>query len=64
MHREKSWEKISNIGGRKKGWLKLAKENDIDINIGGLDSLANFVINHKFSNLYKTFITQEMLKGI
>ena len=63
MHREKSWEKISNIGGFvKKGWLKLAKENDIDINIGGLDSLANFVINHKFSNLYKTFITQEMLK--
>ena len=51
------------IGGFvKKGWLKLAKENDIDLNVGGLDALANFVINHKFSNLYKTFITQEMLK--
>ena len=63
MEREKSWERISNLG--KKViliWEKLSKKHNLAINISGLPSLAKFSFKSKNSQAYKTFITQEMLK--
>ena len=63
MEREKSWERITNLG--KKVfliWKKLSKKNNLKINFTGLPSLAKFNFNNKNALAYKTFITQEMLK--
>ena len=63
MEREKSWERISDLG--KKViliWKKLSKKHNLAINISGLPSLAKFSFKSKNSQAYKTFITQEMLK--
>ena len=62
MEREESWKKITNLG--KKIfliWNKLAKKHSLEIKISGLPSLAKFTFNNKNSQIYKTFITQEML---
>ena len=58
-----SWEIISKIGKDiKNKWNKISRENKLKINIKGLDALPKFTFNSKRNNLYKTFITQEMLK--
>ena len=63
MEKIKSWEVISNIGKQiKKNWLDIAKKNDVSISISGIDSIANFTFNSSKHLLYKTFISQEMLK--
>jgi glutamate-1-semialdehyde 2,1-aminomutase len=62
MEKIKSWEIISKIGlSIKKKWEYLSKKHKIKMSIQGLHSLPNF----KFENdnlLYKTFISQELLK--
>ena len=64
MENTKSWNKISNIGAKiKSNWKKISKENSLKIEIKGLDALPKFFFNSKKHNLYKTFITQEMLKN-
>ena len=63
MEREKSWKRISYLGERVfLIWKKLAKKYNIKINISGLPSLAKFTFDSRNSQVYKTFITQEMLK--
>ena len=63
MEDQKSWEKVSLIGSRmKNGWLSLAKNNNVDIKIFGLDALASFVFDSQDGTKYKTLISQEMLK--
>jgi glutamate-1-semialdehyde aminotransferase/spore coat polysaccharide biosynthesis protein SpsF (cytidylyltransferase family) len=62
MSKNKSWEYISSLGKYiKSKWSNLAKKFNLDITIKGLSSLPSF--NFKNNHLvYKSFITQEMLK--
>ena len=63
MRKLKSWEIISKIGKKiKKKWLKLGSENKLKIKIQGLDALPNFYFESFNHNLYKTYISQEMIK--
>ena len=63
MRKLKSWEIISKIGQKiKTKWLKLANENKLKIKIQGLDALPNFYFESVNHNLYKTYISQEMIK--
>ncbi len=46
----------------KKRWLEIAKNNNIKIDTWGIDAMPGFNFQSKNNNIYKTFITQEMLK--
>jgi glutamate-1-semialdehyde 2,1-aminomutase len=60
----RSWEIISRVGKSVKDiWLLLAKEFSIKIEVSGLDSLGSFTFLGDNSMIYKTFLTQEMLKN-
>ena len=64
MNRLKSWKKITKIGNYiKKSWVKLAKNNNLKLKVYGLASVPKFEIMSKNFNIYKTFITSEMLKN-
>ena len=45
----------------KKGWLKLAKKNNLKINISGLNSIPSFQFCYENNLELSTFFTQEML---
>jgi len=64
MKKKKSWIKITKSGKIiKKLWKEIANNNDIKINIMGIDALPQFNFCNKQKNLeYKTLISQEMLK--
>jgi glutamate-1-semialdehyde 2,1-aminomutase len=63
MKKIESWKIISKIGRNiKKNWNKIAKENSLNIKIQGIDALPNFNFETNSHNLYKTYISQEMLK--
>tara|TARA_B100001093_G_scaffold516631_1_gene595891 strand:+ start:181 stop:1506 length:1326 start_codon:yes stop_codon:yes gene_type:complete len=63
MKKIKSWEKISKIGNFvATSWIKLASKHDLDISVNGLDSIKSFTFNNKHNLIYKTYITQELLK--
>jgi glutamate-1-semialdehyde aminotransferase len=63
MKKIESWKTISKIGRNiKKNWNKIAKENSLNIKIQGIDALPNFNFETNSHNLYKTYISQEMLK--
>ncbi len=63
MQNEKSWEKITKLGEYlNKKWLKISKENKVQIKVEGLPAISKFTILSKHFDAYKTFITQEMLK--
>ena len=63
MKREKSWEKITDVGKKiSKIWKKLAKKHNLQISIFGLSALINMKFNSKYNLEYKTLISQEMLK--
>jgi glutamate-1-semialdehyde 2,1-aminomutase len=63
MEREKSWEKITNIGNKiSEIWKNLGTKYKLPISVFGLPSLTTFKFNSKFNLEYKTLITQEMLK--
>jgi len=63
MEKTRSWETISSIGGQiKEVWRALAEKHNLKIAIGGLDALANFSFETE-NAIFKTFITQEMLKS-
>jgi glutamate-1-semialdehyde 2,1-aminomutase len=62
MKKIKSWEIITKQGKIYKKLLKkIAKKNNINIEINGLDALPKFNFK-KFNNYFKTFIAQEFLK--
>ena len=63
MKKKKSWIKISNQGKKiKKEWKKIAKSNNVPIEVTGLDAMPKFEINHKKNEFYKQYIASEMLK--
>jgi glutamate-1-semialdehyde 2,1-aminomutase len=63
MEDVQSWNIISSYGKQVKDiWNNLSKEFDLKIEIQGLDSLASFIFLSENSSIYKTFLTQEMLK--
>ena len=62
MKKKKSWIYISRIGKYiKSKWLNLAKKHNIKIHVQGISSLPSFIFK-KNHMIYKSFITQEMLK--
>ncbi len=64
MNKTKSWNKISKLGNYFRERIKLiAIENDIEIEVKGLLAIPVFLIKNDTKNIYKTFITQEMLKN-
>ena len=63
MEKTKSWEAITNTGKKiKKNWKNIAKSHNIKIKVQGLDALPNFFFSSEKNMMYKTLITQEMLK--
>ena len=64
MKKKKSWIKISNKGRQiKKKWQKIAQLSNVPIEISGLDAMPKFEIKHKKNDIYKQFISFEMLKN-
>ena len=63
MKKTESWKIISKIGSKiKLNWTKLAKENSIKLKVHGIDSLPGFYFESQNHNLYKTYVSQEMIK--
>ncbi len=63
MEREKSWEKITNIGIKISNiWKKLAKKYSLPLITFGIPALIKMKFESEFNLEYKTLITQEMLK--
>lgn len=63
MERIKSWEVITAKGKQmQEGWQKVADNHSLSITISGIPSLTTYAFNSENALLYKTFITQEMLK--
>ena len=62
MERERSWDKITEIGGSMKTqWQLLADQFELKISHFGLNALAGFSFESEDTLKYKTLITQEML---
>jgi len=63
MEREKSWLSITKTGTNiSDRWENLAKKYNLNINHFGIPALSGFSFNSPNAQLYKTLITQEMLK--
>tara|TARA_X000000368_G_scaffold418824_1_gene420194 strand:+ start:2857 stop:4884 length:2028 start_codon:yes stop_codon:yes gene_type:complete len=63
MQNEESWKYITKKGEYlRKSWDKLAEKYEIKIKHLGIPALAAFEFKYEDNNLFKTFITQEMLK--
>ena len=63
MEKNRSQEIITSIGKKiKKNWRLIADSNKLDLEIKGIDAIPNFTFKSKKNLIYKTFITQEMLK--
>tara|TARA_B100000700_G_scaffold331352_1_gene463394 strand:+ start:2434 stop:4464 length:2031 start_codon:yes stop_codon:yes gene_type:complete len=64
MEKKKSWEILTKKGNYIiNGWKKIAYANNLKIKIYGIPSLAKFEIPSKNWMMYKTLITQELLKN-
>ena len=62
MERLKSWEEITEIGKKvQKGWLQLAKNHGLKINLYGIPALATYSFEGTNALAYKTLVSQEML---
>ena len=62
MKKTKSWKKLINSGKYiNNQWKRLSQKYDLPITISGIESITQFSFK-KNNNLYKTFITQELLK--
>ena len=63
MEKLKSWKLISNMGEYfRREIKKIALKNNIEIKLSGLKAIPSFSIIGDKKNIYKTYITQEMLK--
>lgn len=63
MERECSWETITATGRKmQEGWEALAASHELDITVSGIPAMTTYGFNSENAALYKTFITQEMLK--
>ena len=64
MKKKKTWITITSIGKKiQTRWKELAKFSNLKIKINGIPSLTNFTFSGERNQLYKTLITQEMLKN-
>ncbi len=64
MEEIKSWEIITKTGiSIKEGWQALADSHNVNIEQYGIPALAGFTIKSENALIYKTLITQEMLKN-
>ena len=66
MEREQSWSYITDLGLELINcWKALAEKHHVPISISGLPSISSFRFENPHHNIFKTFITQEMLsRGI
>jgi glutamate-1-semialdehyde 2,1-aminomutase len=63
MKKYNSWEVITKTGKEVSNkWREIAKNNNIKIEVSGLPALTSFSFQSANSLLYKTYLTQEMLK--
>ena len=63
MQKERSWEQITAWGKKiSHRWSLMAKTHNISLRISGLPALATFQFQSPNHLLYKTYITQEMLR--
>ena len=63
MKKNKSWIKITKMGKYiMRNWIKIAKKYNLKIKVRGLPALCSFYFESNYNNIYKTYITQEMLK--
>tara|TARA_Y100001960_G_scaffold327672_1_gene414672 strand:- start:1447 stop:3480 length:2034 start_codon:yes stop_codon:yes gene_type:complete len=63
MEKTQSWKKITRMGKYiMKSWIKMARKHNIKIKVVGIPALCSFYFESKYDNIYKTYITQEMLK--
>jgi glutamate-1-semialdehyde 2,1-aminomutase len=63
MESVKSWEIITDLGKKMRDyWRSMAIENDLSITISGIPALSTYCFNSKHNLIYKTYISQEMLK--
>tara|TARA_B100000029_G_scaffold516819_1_gene635191 strand:- start:3405 stop:5489 length:2085 start_codon:yes stop_codon:yes gene_type:complete len=64
MEKKKSWINIDRIGKKiQNGWKTLAKDTKIKIQVNGIPTLTSFKFLSEKNQIYKTLITQEMLKN-
>ena len=58
-----SWERITSIGKViQKGWGELSTKHNIPLELNGIPALASFNFKDENHSIFKTFLTQEMLK--
>ena len=63
MERIKSWELITATGKKmQEGWSNLANAHQLDISVSGIPAMTTYAFNSPNAAIYKTYITQEMLK--
>ena len=63
MEREESWKKITETGTKMQtGWKDLANSHGLDITVSGIPAMTTYSFNCENAAIYKTYITQEMLK--
>jgi glutamate-1-semialdehyde 2,1-aminomutase len=62
MERERSWERITEIGHKVRGtWETLSATHGVPIKTFGLPALSGYQIDSPDALAYKTLITQELL---
>ena len=62
MEKNRTWNYVTKLGKYvRKKWVRLAKKNKIRIKVQGIPALSSFIFYNN-NQVYKTFITQEMLK--
>ncbi len=63
MEKVKSWEIITEKGKKmQKGWQELADAHNLSISISGIPALSTYSFSSTNALMYKTYLTQEMLK--
>jgi glutamate-1-semialdehyde 2,1-aminomutase len=63
MKKTESWNIITEQGLKiRDGWQRIAKNNNVKIAITGLPALSSFAFESSNHLIFKTYITQEMLK--
>ncbi len=63
MKKEKSWEKITQIGSQiQKEWMRIAERHKIKIKVQGIPALSTFSFDHPEELEFKTYLTQEFLR--
>jgi len=64
MERESSWDRITQIGQDVRAiWTELGAEHGLQIHLSGIPALSSFAFGTTSDQVYKTLITQEMLKA-